>query len=128
MDSLKIIIFLLTLIGIFFAIYKTISYVHRNLRIHFQAWRFVWLFRVVLILSSCAVGYLFLSFAYNWSETQRVNGIPIPWAAWEYSNGSWKDFISPLSPLLILFDFIIGIGIAHFLVAIPFFVKTRKSN
>lgn len=128
MELLILLILSVVLLGIFFAIYKVVVSAHRSLGKLFQSQRLVWLSRVVLVILSCAVGFLFFSFSYFLSETQRVNGIPLPWAAWEYFNGYWLPFVSPVSVIVLLFDFGFGFGITHFLVLIVLFVKNKLNK
>lgn len=128
MELLKLLIFLLILVGVLLAIYKAIVYAHLNLGKAFKSPILVWISRILLVISSCAVGVWFFSFSYYLSETKRVSGIPLPWAAWEYSNGYWLDFISPISLIFVPLDFIFGIGVTHFLAAFLLFAKNKLSN
>lgn len=128
MQLLILLILLLVLLAILFGIYKSIVAVHRSLGKAFQSPKIVWLWRIVLAVASCAVGVFFVVFTYNLSETKRLNGIPLPWAAWEKVNGNWIDFISPVSLVFAALDFIFGIGITHFLVAFLLFAKNKFSN
>jgi len=128
MKLLVLLIFFVVLIGILFAIYKAIVSANRNLEKLFQSPKLVWLLRIVLAIVSCIVGVLFVVFKYNFSETKRINGIPLPWAAWEFHNGNWLPFASPVTMIFAPFDFVFGIGITHFLVAFVLFAKNKLSK
>lgn len=128
MELLILLLLFLVLIAIIFGFYKSIVSVHRNLGKLFQSQKSVLLSRVVLVLFGCAVGVLFVSFSYYSSATQRVSGIPLPWAAWEYSNGYWLPFASPLTMIFVPFDFVFGIGLTHFLASVLIFAKNKLSN
>lgn len=127
MELLGLLIFLLVLIAITFAIYKSVVSAHRNLGKQFQSPKLVLLSRIILVIFGCVVGVLFVSFSYYSSATQRINGIPLPWAAWEYSNGYWLPFASPITMIFVPFDFIFGFGITHFLTAVVIFAKNKLS-
>lgn len=128
MELLILLIFFVVLIGILFVIYKAIVYAHRNLGKVFESPKLLWLSRIILAIVSCAVGVWFVVFSYYSSETQRLNGIPLPWAVWEFRNGFWMDFVSPILLLFLPLDFIFGIGTTHFLVAFALFAKNKFSN
>lgn len=128
MKLLVLLIFFVVLIGILFAIYKAVVYAHRNLGKVFKSQKIIWLSCIVLAIVSCAVGVWFVVFSYYSSETQRLHGIPLPWAVWEFRNGFWMDFVSPILLLFLPLDFVFGIGIMHFLAAIVLFLKNRNAK
>jgi hypothetical protein len=116
----------LILLGIIFIACKIVEYSHRRLGSHVQSSRALLFSRIALIIISCAVGILFAFIVWRPSETDVFYGFPLPYAAWELRNGNWLDFATPLSPLLIAIDFIIGAALIHLPVTCVFLAKRKK--
>ena len=104
---MQILIALFIFVVIIYGEYKIIVYAHRSLKSIFYSNTFVLLSRIVLVIVSAVLGFLIALVPWQWSETSKFIGFPIPWVAWQYVDGIWMDFISPISILLWFFDFII---------------------
>ena len=113
---------------IIFGEYKIVIYVHRNLKSLFYSNSFVLLSRIVLATVSVVSGVLIALVPWQWSETVKFLGFPIPWVAWQYVDGNWLDFISPISILVWFFDFVIGVGFFHLIVACILWIRNRSAK
>ena len=127
MEILGPLLALLVIVGIFYAVFTTVVYSHRNLKLYLNKDRVRLLSRLALVLIACVVGSLLASHVWRSSDTEMIMGFPIPVAAWEYRNGSWYDYVSEISLLFWVLDFIIGIGLVHLPIAGVLLVKKRKS-
>ena len=125
---MQILIALFIFVVIIYGEYKIIVYAHRSLKSIFLSNSFVLLSRIVLVIVSAVFGVLIALVPWQWSETSKFIGLPIPWVAWEYVDGKWLDFISPISILLWFFDFIIGIGFVHLIAACILWIRNRRAK
>ena len=112
MEVMFLLIGLLMVAAIVYAVVRILKYTVNNLRKHLPSTAAYFLVRVALALAGVAAGVLCVFFRYNMSETLYGVGLPIPWAWFEYRNGAWSDFFSPLSPLAFVVNFIAGFGAA----------------
>lgn len=108
--------------------YKIVVYAHRSFKSLFYSSSFVLIFRIVLVIVSAVIGFLIALIPWQWSETVKFIGFPIPWAAWQYVEGKWLDFISPISILLWFFDFIIGVGFVHLIATCILWIRNRRAS
>ena len=125
---MQILIALFIFVVIIYGEYKIIVYAHRSLKSLFSSNTFVLLSRIILVIVSAAFGFLIALVPWQWSETTKFIGFPIPIAAWQYVDGMWMDFISPISILLWFFDFIIGIGFVHLIATCILWIRNRRTN
>lgn len=126
---MNLLLALIIVFSILLTVILTIGYAHLNLKLYFDQPIILFFFRLAIIAASIGAGVYFSSFRWSYSETQDIIGFPIPVAAFEYSNGSWKDFISPFSFFLWGLDFIIWLGLVHLPVTFALIVKRiRQAN
>lgn len=125
---MQILIALFIFVVVIYGEYKIIVYAQRNLKSISYSNTFVLLSRIVLLLISAVFGFLITLVPWQWSETTKFIGFPIPIAAWQYVGGMWMDFISPISILLWFFDFIIGLGLVHLIAAFILWIRNRRAN
>jgi hypothetical protein len=128
MEILSLLLAFIIFVAIIYAVYKIVIFTQRNLKsvIHRAGIKFI--SYLALDVLSLGVGVWFVLLTWKWSETVKFIGFPIPAAVWQFSNGVWLDFISPISLLVWGLDFIIGIGIVHLPVALVLLMKCRKAK
>ena len=91
---------------------------HKTLRASVASPRRRALTRALCILVSLPVGAFFAYATYPISSTQKITGVPIPAAVWEWWNGSWSDFVSALTLPAMIADAVVGAGVVHALTAV----------
>lgn len=125
---MQILIALFIFAIIIYGEYKIVIYAHRGLKSLFSSNSFVLISRTVLVFVSAVIGFLIALVPWQWSETVKFIGFPIPWVAWQYVDGNWLDFISPISILVWFFDFVIGIGFFHLIIACILWIRNRRAK
>ena len=128
MAVLKLLVAILIIVGIFYVFVKAVIYTHRSFFSYFQKNYISIPIQIAFVVVNCLISFRLSSLRWNWSETEQVNGLPIPWAAWEYKNGAWTDFISPFSIIVWGLDFVIWMGVFYLLIALIFYIRNRKAS
>lgn len=125
---MQILIALFIFAIVIYGAYKIVIYAHRSLKSLFYSNSFIVLSRTVLVIVSAVIGFLIALVPWQWSETLKFIGFPIPAVAFQYIDGKWLDFVSPISILLWLFDFIIGVGFVHLIAVCILLIRNRRAN
>ena len=114
------------LIGTLYGSYKSISYAQRNLS-SLVPTRFALLAtRLLLLIVGSLLGFLLTTRSLRVSDSHVIVGLPFPWAVWEYSNGQWLDFVSPLSFVVWSLDVVVGIALLHTVIVVANELRKRK--
>ena len=66
------------------------------------------IFHLVLVLIAAIVGYLITTIQSGSLETEFTIGFPLPWGAWSCRTGRCIDFVSPLSVVIWMIDWVLG--------------------
>ena len=127
-EFIKQLLILLLAIAIVYGSYKTISYAQRNLKLLIYNKGPLLIMRASLVVVGGIIGSVLGMTSWWPSQTLALVGIPIPWAIWEYTNGHWEDFVSPVSLLPWAADFILGLALVHLPVVLIYSFRNRKSR
>ena len=128
MALLKLLLAFLIILGILYIFVRTAIYSHRNFVSYFRKNYVSIPIQIAFAIVNCLISFLLSSFRWSWSETQQFNGLPIPWAAWEFTNGTWLDFISPVSVIVWGLDFIIWMGFFYSITALIFYFRSKRTS